>query len=107
MVEERGPAAYVAEFIGTFALVLFITVAVSLYVTPTAPGAPEPFIDFNSGYVVRAIEQFPKQGSRAPWRLYQNYPRDILALRRGDIEDGALEFSLAAVPLPLTATLRC
>jgi monooxygenase len=54
---------------------------------------PEPFIDFNSGYVVRAIDQFPRQGSKAPWRLYQNYPRDILALRRADVEDGALEFS--------------
>ena len=54
---------------------------------------PEPFIDFNSGYVVRAIDQFPRQGSKSPWRLYQNYPRDILALRRGEIEDGALEFS--------------
>jgi len=46
-VEERGPAAYVAEFIGTFALVLFITAAVSLYVTPATPGAPAPFIDFS------------------------------------------------------------
>jgi cation diffusion facilitator CzcD-associated flavoprotein CzcO len=54
---------------------------------------PEPFIDFNSGYVVRAIDQFPRQGSKSPWRLYQNYPRDILALRRGEVEDGALEFS--------------
>ena len=41
--EERGTAAYVAEFIGTFGLVFFITAAVSLYVTP-AQGA---FIDFS------------------------------------------------------------
>jgi hypothetical protein len=54
---------------------------------------PEPFIDFNSGYVLRAIESFPKQGSKAPWRLYQNYARDILALRYGSLEDGAMEFS--------------
>ena len=26
----------------------------------------EPFIDFSSGYVMRSIEKFPKQGSRAP-----------------------------------------
>jgi len=56
---------------------------------------PEPFIDFNSGYVLRSIDSFPRQGSRPPWRLYQNYARDILALRRGPIEDGALEFSSA------------
>jgi hypothetical protein len=57
---------------------------------------PEPFIDFNSGYVLRSIDTFPKQGSKHPWRLYQNYPRDILALRRGEIADEALEFSRAA-----------
>jgi MIP family channel proteins len=45
--EERGPAAYVAEFIGTFALVFFVTAVVSLYVTPATPQAPAPFIDFS------------------------------------------------------------
>ena len=54
---------------------------------------PEPFIDFNSGYVVRSIDKFPKQGSKAPWRLYQNYARDILALKFGSLEDGAMVFS--------------
>jgi cation diffusion facilitator CzcD-associated flavoprotein CzcO len=54
---------------------------------------PEPFIDFNSGYILRSIDQFPKQGSKAPWRLYQNYARDIVALRHGSLEDGAMEFS--------------
>ena len=55
----------------------------------------EPFIDFNSGYVLRAIDRFPKQGTRVPWRLHQNYFRDIVALRRGELEDGALEFARA------------
>jgi cation diffusion facilitator CzcD-associated flavoprotein CzcO len=54
-----------------------------------------PFIDFSSGYVQRAIANFPKQGSKAPWRLYQNYPLDIVSLRRGELEDGALRFSHA------------
>jgi monooxygenase len=53
----------------------------------------EPFIDFTSGYVLRAIDKFPKQGSKAPWRLYQNYARDIVALRYGSLDDGAMEFS--------------
>jgi monooxygenase len=53
----------------------------------------EPFIDFTSGYVLRSIEKFPKQGSKAPWRLYQNYARDIVALRHGALEDGAMVFS--------------
>jgi monooxygenase len=56
-----------------------------------------PFIDFSSGYVQRSIDKFPKQGSKAPWRLYQNYPLDILSLKFGAIEDGAMRFSS---PLP-------
>ena len=60
---------------------------------------PQPFIDFSSGYVLRAIDQFPKQGSRRPWRLYQNYALDIVALRFGAIEDGTLEFSTDGVPV--------
>ena len=52
-----------------------------------------PFIDFSSGYVQRALDKFPKQGSRAPWRLYQNYARDIVSLRHGALEDGAMRFS--------------
>jgi cation diffusion facilitator CzcD-associated flavoprotein CzcO len=58
---------------------------------------PEPFIDFSSGYVQRAISKFPKQGSRAPWRLYQNYALDIMSLRRAPLEDEAMRFSRAAV----------
>jgi len=59
----------------------------------------EPFIDFSSGYVLRAIEHFPKQGSKAPWRLYQNYALDILTLRYGAIEDGTMQFSRAPAPV--------
>jgi monooxygenase len=57
-----------------------------------------PFIDFSSGYVLRAIDQFPKQGSREPWRLRQNYPRDILTLRYGELEDGSMQFSVGGDP---------
>ena len=48
-VQDRGPAAYVAEFIGTFALVLFVTLVVSIYITPPNPQTPGvlPFIDFS------------------------------------------------------------
>ena len=53
----------------------------------------QPFIDFNSGYVLRSIDKFPKQGSKPPWRLYQNYARDILGLKYGDVDDGVMEFS--------------
>jgi cation diffusion facilitator CzcD-associated flavoprotein CzcO len=64
-----------------------------------APDTPTmPFIDLKSGYVLRSLDKFPKQGVRAPWRLYQNYARDIVTLRYGAIEDGALEFSDLAQP---------
>ncbi|MCW2995734.1 MAG: flavin-binding family monooxygenase [Conexibacter sp.] len=59
-----------------------------------------PFIDLKSGYVARAIDQFPRQGVKAPWRLYQNYARDILMLRRGALEDGAIEFTRVAPVVP-------
>lgn len=52
-----------------------------------------PLIDLRSGYVQRALSAFPKQGERAPWRLYQNYARDIMMLRRGPLEDEGIEFS--------------
>ena len=53
----------------------------------------EPWIDFSSGYFKRSMHLFPKQGSRAPWKLYQNYPKDIWLLRFGKIDDGVLEFA--------------
>ena len=52
-----------------------------------------PWIDFSSSYVQRSMHKFPKQGSRAPWKLRQNYALDIMNLRFGRIDDGVLEFS--------------
>jgi cation diffusion facilitator CzcD-associated flavoprotein CzcO len=63
-----------------------------------------PFIDFSSGYVQRAIHLFPKQGSRAPWRLHQNYARDIVSLRYSSLDDGALRFSRATARPSATET---
>ncbi|HXY44098.1 MAG TPA: NAD(P)/FAD-dependent oxidoreductase [Acidimicrobiales bacterium] len=63
---------------------------------PPEAGSPtEPFIGLTSGYVLRSIDRLPRQGAKAPWRLYQNYPRDVLLLRHGAVEDEALEFSRA------------
>jgi cation diffusion facilitator CzcD-associated flavoprotein CzcO len=52
----------------------------------------EPLIDFSSGYVQRSIESFPRQGSVPPWKLHQNYALDLLMIRRGKVDDGAMEF---------------
>jgi monooxygenase len=52
-----------------------------------------PLLDFTSGYVLRSLDQFPKQGSKEPWKLRQNYVLDIRTIRRGPIDDGAMRFS--------------
>jgi monooxygenase len=65
-------------------------------VTPVAPEMTDglrPLIDLMSGYVLRSAENLPKQGPRAPWRLYQNYVRDLVMLRRGKLTDAGIRFS--------------
>jgi hypothetical protein len=64
--------------------------------TPRAPEGPiekSPFLDLASGYLQRAIDIMPKQGPQAPWRLHQNYPRDVFLLRHSSVTDEAMEFS--------------
>ncbi len=55
--------------------------------------APQPFLNFTSGYVQRAQNELPQQGSRKPWQVYQNYLQDMLTIRYGRIADGVMEFS--------------
>jgi monooxygenase len=59
-----------------------------------------PLLDFAAGYVLRSIDQLPKNGSRSPWQLGMNYAQDVLTLRHGRIVDGAMRFSS---PLPVAA----
>jgi monooxygenase len=49
--------------------------------------------NFSSGYIRRALDGWPKQGAAAPWRVYQNYPRDVVSLRWSRIDHRALKFS--------------
>jgi cation diffusion facilitator CzcD-associated flavoprotein CzcO/acetyl esterase/lipase len=62
--------------------------------TPVHPPGMEgrPLIGLTSGYVQRAADRLPRQGTRGPWRLTQNYFADRLALVHGRIADGALRF---------------
>ena len=53
----------------------------------------QPWIDFTSSYLQRTMHLFPKQGSRPPWKLYQNYPKDIMLLRFGKVADGVMTFA--------------
>jgi monooxygenase len=52
----------------------------------------EPSFNLASGYVQRSIDKFPRQGSSAPWRLYQNYAIDRVLLRRQSVDDRSMEF---------------
>jgi len=55
--------------------------------------AEEPFVNFSSGYFQRSIASLPKQGSKKPWKLYQNYALDLISLRFGTVDDGTMEFA--------------
>jgi len=56
----------------------------------------EPALNFISGYVQRALPSLPSQGSRMPWRVYQNYVFDLMTMRLGRVADEAMEFRAAA-----------
>nr|HET7860173.1 NAD(P)/FAD-dependent oxidoreductase [Caldimonas sp.] len=57
-----------------------------------------PFLTFTSGYVQRALDQLPKQGTRMPWQVRQSYLHDVRAMRWSRIDDGVLGFGTAAAP---------
>lgn len=68
--------------------------------TPPADGETRPALDLSSGYVQRAAAVLPRQGARKPWRMVQNYVSDLLALRYGALEDGALRFARSSSQAP-------
>ena len=61
-------------------------------VTPPGDLPRVPIIDLQAGYVLRDLPDLPSQGARAPWRLYQSYPRDVASLRFGRLEDEGIRF---------------
>ena len=56
---------------------------------------PQPFVNFTSGYVLRAEGVLPTQGSRKPWQVHQNYFADLLTIRWDRIADRAMHFEAA------------
>jgi hypothetical protein len=56
----------------------------------------QPFLDFTSGYVLRALPALPKQGDRFPWRIHQNYLRDVHVTRFSPLIDPHLRFGKAS-----------
>jgi cyclohexanone monooxygenase len=51
------------------------------------------YLSFTSGYVQRASSILPKQGSRAPWQVNQNYLKDIFLIKHARLNDGVMQFS--------------
>ena len=54
------------------------------------------YLDLNSGYIQRAAHKLPKQGSRSPWIMTQNYLKDISQIRFGRIQNSDLKFKKAS-----------
>ena len=62
--------------------------------TPLTPTdeTPGPFLDLDSGYIRRGVAEMAKQGTRVPWRLHQNYMKDIGLFSGRQLEDGSMSF---------------
>ena len=69
-------------------------------------GQLRPLIDLNSGYVRRGIDKLPKQGTRAPWTLPQNYLRDLRLLRHSSIDDDVVFSHSPGVDKPGVSTIE-
>ncbi len=51
-----------------------------------------PMLDFGAGYVQRAVDRFPRQGT-GPWEVKMSYRDDLRRLRHEPLADGVLRFS--------------
>ncbi|MFI0526686.1 MAG: flavin-containing monooxygenase [Ilumatobacteraceae bacterium] len=71
---------------------------------PEDAGMPErPWIDgFTAGYMQREMHRFPRQGDREPWINPQSYTRDKKMFRTSALEDGAMQFTSARMPVAHT-----
>ncbi len=69
-------------------------------VVPVPPPDPErlPLLDLSAGYVRRALDSLPKQGTRPPWRLLQNYRQDVRLFTKAPLPDDALTFTRTRTP---------
>jgi monooxygenase len=64
---------------------------------PADPGMPtRPVLDFGAGYVRRAVDLLPRQGSRPPWRTSATYLADVRLFRRSADEHRELRFGRTA-----------
>ena len=66
-------------------------------VAPRRPAGMEtrPLLDFAAGYVTRAADDLPRQGTEGEWRMSMNYYADVRNLRRGRVRSPNLQFGRA------------
>lgn len=62
-------------------------------------GETRPALDLQSGYIQRAAGLLPRQGTRKPWRIHQNYLLDLFLLKLAPLRDGALRFGRRGEPV--------
>jgi monooxygenase len=63
-----------------------------LYKKKEGEGEGEPLLGLSSGYIKRAIDTWPKQGRKSPWKYYQNYLYDIWEFYSGRVNDGVMVY---------------
>lgn len=77
--------------------------------TPRRPddlAAEDPMLPLTSGYVQRAIHTLPRQGTQKPWKMYQNYMRDLVSLRFNRLDDGTMKFTPRAAGVLQQAVVK-
>ncbi len=52
------------------------------------------WLNLSSGYIQRVIDKLPKQGSKSPWKLHDNYVLDSVTLRARSFDDGVMRFTV-------------
>lgn len=55
--------------------------------------AVQSMLGLSSGYVQRAADIMPKQGSKFPWQVHQSYLHDYRVIKRRPLTDEAMSFS--------------
>jgi cation diffusion facilitator CzcD-associated flavoprotein CzcO len=53
----------------------------------------QPLLGLTSGYVTRAADRMPKQGSKFPWQVHQSYLKDYRAMKMRGVDDEGMEFT--------------
>ncbi|GAB11479.1 monooxygenase [Gordonia araii NBRC 100433] len=74
-------------------------------VRPVAPKNMEtrPILDFDAGYVKRALDTLPKQGAADPWKTTMAVSHDVKNLRKGAVDDGFLRYEKVKAPVSTPA----